>query len=426
MALPLDGIRVVDLTMMWAGPYATKLLADMGAEVVKIESPHHFDFVRTFVVPPEVGEWEKPYNRAAYFNEYNRNKLGLALDLATDPGRDVFRRLVAVSDVVIENFRAEVMDNLGFGYEALRAVKPDLIYVSMPGYGKTGPDAGLVGYGPSIEEMAGLASLSGDPDGKPLKSGISYGDPMAGIMAAGAVGAALLHRMATGDGQYIEVPQRDVLVTVMGDALMEWGMNERELPRVGNRDERLAPQGCYPSAPVPDAEARVAIDQTRITERWVTLTVEDDAQWAALCEVLGRPDLAADERFATAAGRQAHHDEIDGHIASWTAGLGDREAADLLLARGIPASPVLTMVDVGNDAHLSATGFIQTIEHPDGGPLRVTRPAWRLADGAAALRMPAPSFGRDNDRVLRDIVGLSDDEVAALVEAQVVSAEPLP
>src|SRR2546423_3248168 len=155
MSLPLEGIRVLDLTMMWAVPFATMLLADMGAEVIKIESPGHMDTIRTFVVPPKEGQWERPYNQAPYFHQYNRNKLGLALNLNDERGRDLFLRLVGVSDVVVENFRADVMDNLRLGYDVLREAKSDIILVSMPGYGKTGMDSGLVGYGPSIEEMAG-------------------------------------------------------------------------------------------------------------------------------------------------------------------------------------------------------------------------------------------------------------------------------
>jgi crotonobetainyl-CoA:carnitine CoA-transferase CaiB-like acyl-CoA transferase len=281
-----------------------------------------------------------------------------------------------------------------------------------------------VGYGPSIEEMAGLAALNGDPDGRPLKTGISYGDPMAGIMAAGAVGAALIQRDRTGEGQYIEVAQRDVMINVVGDALMAWGMNQQELPRTGNRDPVMAPQGCYPSRSLPADRARITATGPA-DECWLTLTVENDEQWVALCEVIGRADLAGDSRLATAAGRQEHHDEIDAAITEWTEQQSDREAADALLARGIPVSPVMATVDLGHDEHLKARGFLTQIEHPDGGDWFVSRPSWRLGRGGPDVRMAAPGFGRDNRAVLQGVLGLSDEEYEALVAKEITSSDPI-
>ena len=243
--LPLDGHRVLDLTMAWAGPFATRLLADMGAEVIKIETVNNWDLLRSYTgQPPTV---ERVWDKSPYFNHYNRNKYGCVLDLAGERGRELFLRLVDVSDVVIENFRSKVMDNLGLSWETLRARNPDLIYVAMPGHGKSGPEKDFVAYGTNVEQLAGLAHLTGYPDGPPQKTGISYGDPMAGIAAAGAIALALWDRRRTGAGQYIEVAQRENLIGAIGEFIVGYAMNGRER-NAGEPALVHSPHGCYPCA----------------------------------------------------------------------------------------------------------------------------------------------------------------------------------
>ncbi|MBI1886083.1 MAG: CoA transferase [Chloroflexi bacterium] len=213
--LPLHGVRVLDLTMAWAGPYATRLLADMGAEVIKIEAVNNWDLLRAFTgQPPNV---ERVWNKSPYFNHVNRNKYGCALDLSHPRGKELFLRLVAVSDAVIENFRSEVMENLGLTYEVLSQVKPQLIFISMPSHGKTGPEAHFIAYGTNVEQLSGLCHLTGYADGPPQKTGISYGDPMAGVAAAGALALARWQRRRRGRGQYVEVAQRENLINVIGE-----------------------------------------------------------------------------------------------------------------------------------------------------------------------------------------------------------------
>jgi crotonobetainyl-CoA:carnitine CoA-transferase CaiB-like acyl-CoA transferase len=234
--LPLEGIRIADLSMVWAGPYCTRLLADMGAEVIKIESVRNYDLPRTFVfLPPGT---ERPYNKAAYFNHYSRNKLGVTINLAKPRGVALFKQLVKISDVVIENYRADVMEKLGLTYDVLKEVKPDIIMVSLPGHGKTGPEKDNYAYGTLMEQLSGLVSITGYRDGYIQRSGISYGDPIAGVAAAGAVATALHYRRRTGKGQFVDLAQRESLTRLIGEAVMDWTMNQRVQPCLGNRHHR--------------------------------------------------------------------------------------------------------------------------------------------------------------------------------------------
>ena len=231
---PLTGVRVADLTMIWAGPYATKILADQGAEVIKIESPRAWDNIRT-LLPPPMALGEHWWNTNFYLHEYSRNKKSLTLDLGSPEGKAVFARLVAQCDVLVENYRTDVMDNLGLSYEWLREQREDIIVVGMAGFGKTGPERNAMGYGPIIEMLSGLTSTSGyGDDGVPFKSGISYGDPIAGIAAAAAVATALVYRERTGKGQYIDVAQREAMSTMLGEFYMDWSMNGRLAEHQGN------------------------------------------------------------------------------------------------------------------------------------------------------------------------------------------------
>jgi crotonobetainyl-CoA:carnitine CoA-transferase CaiB-like acyl-CoA transferase len=404
---PLHGIRVLDLTMSWAGPYATRLLGDMGAEVIKIESVRHWDLLRTFTgQPPTV---ERVWDRSPYFNHYNRNKYGCALDLSTPTGRDLFLRLAEEADVVIENFRAEAMDKLGLTFETLSEVNPQLIVVSMPGHGKTGPESGFIAYGTNVEQLAGLAHLTGYEGGPPQKTGISYGDPMAGIAAAGAVALALWDRRRTGRGQYIEVPQRENLIGAIGEFIVGYGMNGREPERKGNRHTSMAPHGCYPCSG---------------EDQWLTIACEDDAQFAVLCAVIRRAELARDERFADVVSRHRNQAPLDDIIALWTREQDKRAAAEALQAAGVPAMPVLTVQDVFADEHLRSRVFFEPVSHVVAGDWEMEAPHWRLSETPAHVRIPAPSFGEHNRWVFSELLGLSDEGIAALEAEGVTGTVP--
>lgn len=407
MKLPLEGIRVADLSAVWAGPYATRLLGDLGAEVIKIESPNNPDLLRALsLLPPGT---EHPWNKSAYFNHNNRDKLGCALDLGKPRGRELFLKLVEQCDVVIENFRADVLDNLNLGYQVLRQAKEDIILVSMPGHGKTGPEAGRVAYGTNVEQLAGLVSISGYSDGPPQKSGISYGDPVAGTAAAGAVLMALLQRRRTGKGQYVEVAQRESLTALIGEFLVGYSITGTLPPRTGNRHPFYAPHGCYPAAG---------------NDQWVTIACRSDEEFAALCETMGWPELTNDRRFATAHERYQYQHELDSLIAAWTRNRDRYEVFEQLRRAGVPAAPVLTPVDLTFDRHLQARGFFESVTHSEAGTWEMERPLYRFQERPMSIRHNAPSFAEHNRYVFQELLGLSDVELRHLEQDGVTAVEP--
>jgi crotonobetainyl-CoA:carnitine CoA-transferase CaiB-like acyl-CoA transferase len=401
--LPLDGVRVLDLTMMWAGPYATKMLGEMGAEVIKIESPKAWDNIRTLMPRPDVVD--DPWNSAFYFAEYNHEKKSVTLDLAEAAGREAFLRLVAASDVVIENYRADVMDNLGLSTDVLLGAKPDLIYVSMAGFGKSGGDRGNVGYGPIIEMMSGLMSLSGYEPDTPQKTGISYGDPVAGLAAVGAIALALIKRRRTGAGSVVDLSQNEVSVKMAGVAFASLARTGSVAPPTGNRHPRWAPQGCY---------------QVRGDDQWIVVSCTDDDEWASCAATIGRPDLAGlslDER-------RERHDELDAAISAWAAPIDGRVAVDVLQAAGVPAGRVLDMRTIKDDPHLYARNFWIRVPNEKMHPYRKHGVVWRLLEANPTITRHAPYLGADNRAVLSEVAGLTDAEIDRL-EADGIIAESL-
>ncbi len=413
--LPLHGVRVVDLTMAWAGPYATRLLADMGAEVIKVEAVRNWDFIRSFTgQPPTV---ERVWDKSPYFNHLNRNKYGCALDLSQEKGRELFLRLVEISDVVMENFRAEVMDNLGLSYDDLARANPQVIVVSMPGHGKTGPERDFIAYGTNAEQLSGFCHLTGYKDGPSQKTGISYGDPIAGIAAAGAVALALWDRRRTGRGQYVEVAQRENLINVIGEHIVGYSMQGREPPRSGNRHSSMAPHGCYPCAGA-QTGGRPPDDQ------WVAIACEGDAQFAALCKTVGHPELAGDARFADVVSRHRNQDALDGLISDWVRGRTKDDVAEALQAAGVPCSPMLSVPEVFADPHLRARGFYESVSHSVAGVWEVEGPHWHMSESPGHIRLPAPAFGEHNGYVLGELLGLSQEEIATLEREGVTGTTP--
>lgn len=407
MTMPLDGIRVIDLTMVWAGPFGTRMMGDYGAEVIKVEAPKQWDMLRSLgLIPRDVPRW---YNRSAYFNHNNRDKYSLALDLADPRGREVLLRLCAVSDVIVENFRTDVMDNLGLSYETVREANPNIIYVSMPGHGKTGPEKDYVAYGTNVEQLAGLVSLSGYEGDEPMKTGFSYGDPMAGTALVGAVASALRQRRLTGEGCYLEMAQRENLTMFVGEYLVDHSMNQTPRPPIGNRHPVFAPHNRY----------RCAGD-----DRWVTIACETQAQFAALCTAIGQPELANDPRFASNEQRKAHEDALDAIIEAWTAVRGHYEVMYLLQRRGVPAGAVLTTPELLADPHLRARGAWVEHTHPDAGTWEMEAPTWKLSRTPGHIRMHAPGFGEHNSYVLRDVLALPEEQIAELYAGGVTADAP--
>ena len=405
---PLAGVRVADLTMMWAGPYAAKLLADYGADVVKIEAPRAWDNIRTLFPPDEISEqW---YNSGAYFHEYSRNKRSLSLDLRQPRGKELFGRLIAESDVLIENYRAEVMDNLGLTEAWLRERRPDLIIVSMAGFGKTGPEARSLGYGPIIEQMSGLVSLTGYGDGTPFKTGISYGDPIAGIAAAGAAVTSLIHRRRTGRGCTIDLAQREIVTSLIGEAFALWSMNKQLPSHVGNRHEWMAPHNVY---------------ACQGEDQWVAIAVANDAQWNGLCAAMRSPDWAEDAAYADQLRRWQNRDALDARIGAWTGERSKQEVFAACRAQGVACGPVWNMTELVADEHLNARGYYEPITDPDHAAWMVHGWVWRWTDSGPCILAAAPKFGQHNHEILTGLLGVDEAELSQLAADGIIADAPV-
>jgi crotonobetainyl-CoA:carnitine CoA-transferase CaiB-like acyl-CoA transferase len=413
---PLDGIRVLDLTHVWAGPKCTQILAYLGAEVIKVESPNRPDMARGVQIPSTLWQYpnsvpgERPYNRAANFNSSNRRKRAINLDLRNPRGLKLLKELVAVSDVVVENFSVGVVDRLGLGYDVLREIKPDIVMVSMPGFGSTGSESSYVSFASTISSTSGVLSSVGYPGELPMDEGLAIPDPFAGNVAAAAIITALHDRALTGAGRYVEVAQREALIGMNALPIIEWQLSGEAQQSLGNRDRYVSPQGAYPASG---------------DDMWVVLTVGSDAEWRALCGLIGQPDWAGAQRFATASARAAAADEIDAAITTWTASRTAAEATAALQAKGIAAGVVVDDTRIVTDPHLEARGFFETTTHPDVGEFRYPVPLGaRFREHPIAPVKPAPIFGQHNHAVLSERLGLSDTEIQELEREVVIAADP--
>ena len=400
---PLDGIRVADFCWAWAGPYRALQLAHLGAEVIRIETATRLCPSR--LIPP----WpdaQRGINRAGYFNQYNQGKRSLTLDLKKPAALALAKQLIAKSDIVMENFAAGVMDRMGLGYEVLRAIKPAIIMISLSGYGATGPEKDYVSYGPPQVALSGMSSLTGYQGGPPLQAGFSYGDPNGGIHGTFAVMCALLHRTRTGEGQYIDLSQREACVMLLPEALMDYSMNGTQPPRLGNRDPYMAPHGVF---------------RCRGEDRWVSLVVGSEEEWRRLCAAMGRAELAADPRFATLAARKENEDSLEHIITAWTQERSPEEVTVCLQQAGVAAYPSLDGRDLLNNPQVEARGFFVELDHPEVGKRRHLGIPWQMSRTPCEVRRPAPCLGQDTDYVLGEVLGLSREEISALREREVLA-----
>ena len=406
-ALPLEGVRVIDLTAFWAGPFATQYLATIGADVIKVEAVQRPDPIRFNVtVPPSVQQW---YEQGYLFLAANLDKRGITLNLSDPRGRELLLRLVATADVVVENFTPRVMEHLALAYDDLRAVRENIILVRMPGWGLDGPWRDRPGFASTMEQASGMAWVTGYADGPPLPPGAC--DPLAGVHGAFAVLAALERRHTTGRGQEIELSMIDMAANVAVEQVIEFAAYGNLITRAGNRGPTAAPQGVYACA---DAGA------------WIALAVECDTQWGALCAATGIPTLASDTSLARVGGRRAAQDRIDAELASWFATRTLEEALAALRRAGVPAEPVVSAYEIDRDVQMLARGFWQEVHHPLVGSHRY--PGWpmRLSGQPEAWhRRHAPLLGEDNEEILEKELGLSADELQALQEANVIGKRPL-
>jgi len=394
-SLPLEGVRVVDFTTSWAGPVCTMMLADMGAEVIKIENPAQPDAGRNF---PPFAEEEPGMNRSGFFEFFNRGKKGCLLNLKEPEGVEIVKQLVKLSDIVVENFSPRVMDSLGLGYYTLKKIKPDIIMVSLSGYGATGPDRDCLAYGQVVEAYAGLNSLIGYPDSPPLGCGPTITDHTSGTQGAFAALAALHYRDLTGEGQHIDISEVESLLPCIPEAIMEFSMNGRlPLPK-GNRDDTMAPHGCY---------------RCQGDDEWVAIAVESETEWKNLCQVMGRPELTNDERFQDLFCRLQHLDELDDIINEWTSRQTAMDIMQQLQQVGIAAAPVYGGGGIYTDPHLRAREFIVEINHPEVGKREIPGVFARLAKTPGAVRRHSPLLGEHTDWVLHELLAAQFDQGGA-------------
>ena len=399
---PLDGIRVADFCWAWAGPYGALQLAHLGAEVIRIESTTRMCPSRQ--IPPWA-ENERGINRAGYFNQYNQGKRSMTLDLKKPEGIALAKQLVTKSDIAIENFAAGVMDKMGLGYEVLRGLKPDIIMISLSGYGASGPEKSYVSYGPPQVALSGMSSLTGYYGGPPMQAGFSYGDPNGGVHGTFAVMCALLHRAKTGEGQYIDLSQREACAMLLPEALMEYTMNGTQPPRMGNRDPYMAPHGVF---------------CCQGKDRWVSIAVRNDEEWQRMCTVMGPAELAVDPRFTVLAVRKENEDTLEEIITAWTQERSADEVTRSLQQVGIAAYPSLDGKDMLANPQVAVRGFFVELEHPEVGKRRHLGIPWKMSRTPCEISRPAPCLGQDTDYVLSDILGLSREDIASLRAKEVL------
>ena len=401
----LDGVRVIDLSMGWSGPLAARHLADMGAQVIKVEACQHLDWWRGWEGTPAGDEFEE----SVAFNTANRNKLGITLDLTSELGVALLKRLVELADIVLENNAAGVLPRLGLDYASLRARNPELIMASMPAFGGEGPWREYRAYGSTVEQASGIPHLNGAPDGPPTMQHVALEDPVAGLNAASALLVALWHKRRTGEGQRIDLSQVECLFPLAAHGLLEQSLNGRVFQRPGNELPGQAPYGVYPC---------------KGDDRWVAVTVSDDAAWLALCTAIERPDLADDPSLRASAGRDAARSRLDEALSTWTREHDPETVMSRFQAVGVPAAAVRYTGEMLADPQLRARGFWQTLERDFVGPLPHPAAPYRFRAEPLPVSTPAPTLGQHSRQVLTELLGLEAAELDALEAQGVIGTRP--
>ncbi len=386
----LHGIRILDFTWVLAGPYATRIEADFGAEVIKVQ--------------PLMPEAQGKFNRG-YYNTWNRNKLGITLNLNKPQGVALAKKLVGISDAVVENFTARVMANWGLDYDNLKKIKPGIIMLSMSTMGNTGPWRDYAGYGPTIQAFSGITYLTSFPGKPPLGLGYSYADHIAGLVACFALLGALEYRYRTGEGQYIDVSQVEAMSSLLGSAILEYTACGRQVEPVGNGSNEAVPHNVY---------------RCRGDDRWCAIAVSNDGEWHSFRQALGNPPWAEAPRFATLVGRLENADELDRLVEGWTREHTAEEVMALLQGQGVAAGIVQDASDLANDPQLRERGFFIELDHPELGKTVSDAAPIKLSGAPARYSRAAPILGQDNDYVYKQLLGMSDGEVAELRQQGVI------
>lgn len=401
----LEGIKVADFSWAAAGPQVGRELAEHGATVIRVENHRHLDPIRTFQ-PFKDG---KPgVNRGAFYAEYNTNKLSIALDLTKPRGKEVALKLVAWADVVTEAMTPGSMADLGLDYESCRKVNPSVIYLSTSQQGESGPHRDFKGVGHHVNAVAGYSSTTGWPDSDPTMIFSAYSDFIAPWYSIVAILGALLRRRKTGQGMRIEQSQMECGVAFLGAHVLNQTVNQKDLPRRGNSDFFMCPHGVYPC---------------RGQDRWVAIAAQDEDQWLSLCEVMGNPRWTQEPRFTTLAERKKNEAELDRLIGEWTKGFTPEQVMATVQSAGVPAGVVENAEDLLNDPQLKHRNHYRVLNHPEIGPHSYHAPAYKLSETPCDIKRPGPMLGQDNDYVYKEILGLTDDDIADMLAEGVITTE---
>lgn len=402
--LPLEGIRIADFSWIHAGPQNTMWLAVMGAEVIKIESRQRTDLMRQYA-----RAWSEErggnINTSPIFAVLNYSKKSCTLNLSQPKGVEIAKEIVKRSDVVVESFGTGVMERFGLDYSDLKQIKPDIIMLSVAGFGSTGKYGVYRGNAPTTHAYSGLCSITGYLGDSANLMGAMWADHEAALMGAFAILSALHHRNNTGEGQYIDLSMTEVAISTIPEAVMDYTMNQHVREPMGNRDDIMAPHGCY---------------RCKGEDKWVTVACSNDEEWHALIGAMGNPEWGNDERFADSYRRWMNQRELDEMVEQWTVERTPHEVMDILQAAGVAAGPSLNAAELLHDPHLLERGFLAEFNHPEMGTGMLPRLPWIVNNTPTGHYKPAPLFGEDNDYVFRELLGMNEDEIDQLIQEKAI------
>jgi len=398
-SLPFEDIKIADFSWVGVGPITAKYLADHGATTVRVETTNPMDLLRA--IGPFKDNVPGP-DRSQFFGDFNTSKLGLTLDLKNPAGVEVAHRLIAWADVYLESFTPGTVDSLGIGYEKARAINPSIIMASTCLMGQTGPAASFAGYGLHAGSIAGFYEVTGWPDLPPDGPYTAYTDVIVPRFLASIILAALDHRRRTCQGQHIDASQLEIALQFLAPQIMDYQVSGKMVTRNGNRSESMAPHGASPC---------------QGDDQWCAIAVENDQQWAGLRRAIGEPDWAADAKFDEAAGRLANQDEIESKLSEWTQSKPPKAVMGALHSEGVPAGVVQRSSDLLQDPQLAHRGFFRYLDHQEMGNIPYTGHQFRISGYDSGPRSAAPVLGQHNEEVLRDVLGMTDDQITDAIVA---------
>ena len=427
--LPLEGVRVVAMTVVFSGPFSAMLLADLGAEVIRLETIHHHANVTRGIIarPPQEmytnnydgGYWqypdrtvgEYPYNRCTLFNVNGRNKHAVTLDLSREKGIEIFKDLMKITDIFIENNSPEVLDKFGIDYEMMCDANPEIIMISAPGYGLSGPYRDWRGYGNNVEGVLSHTWQSQySSDDLSTRTPSLVMDSTGGCGMTMAAMMALHHREKTGRGQFVDLAQGQTLMPCLGEGFMDYSMNGRVQTAMGNRHP-VAVQGCY---------------ECKGDDNWIAISISNDGEWEGFCRALGNPDWTIDKKFTDSLSRREHHDDLDENITNWTSTQDKFVVMKRLQEEGVPAGPLLSEKDAYNDPHLKDREFFVEITQKWTGTHNYPGFPWKTSRTPQEVRLPPPGLGEHNEYVFKELLNISDEEYAELEKEKYIGTEYLP